>query len=68
MMRPLALVILLFSTIWAAAVPAPTVNCDKGQSLSATLAKCHRLHPAKLRKSFKSKGRNTALIHGDWGT
>ena len=44
-MRPLALGILLFSTIWAAAAPAPTVNCDKGQSLNATLAKMNNFPP-----------------------
>jgi hypothetical protein len=48
MMRPLALAILLFSTIWAAAEPTPTVNCDKGQSLNATLAKMNKFSPATV--------------------
>ena len=47
-MRPLALAILLFSTIWAAAEPTPTVNCDKGQSLNATLAKMNKFSPATV--------------------
>src|SRR5215471_397540 len=48
MMRPLVLGILLFSTIWAAAAPAPNVNCDKGQSLNATLAKMNKFSPGSV--------------------
>ena len=48
MMRALALGILLFSTIWAAAVPTPNVNCDKGQSLNRTLAKMDKFSPATV--------------------
>ena len=53
-MRTLALVILLFSTILAAAAPTPNlvairnVNCDKGQSLNATLAKMNKFSPATV--------------------
>jgi hypothetical protein len=47
-MRPLALGILLFSTIWAAAAPTPNVNCDRGQSLNATLAKMNKFSPATV--------------------
>ena len=52
MKRALALGILLFSTIWAAAapapVPAPTINCDKGQSLNQALAKINKFSPATV--------------------
>src|SRR5215469_16427163 len=49
MMRPLALgMILLFSTIWAVAAPTPNVNCDKGQSLNATLAKMNKFSPGTV--------------------
>jgi hypothetical protein len=48
MMRPLALGILLFSTVWAAAAPAPNVNCDKGQSLNAALAKMNKFSPGTV--------------------
>ena len=48
MMRPLALGILLFSTTWAAATTAFIVNCDKGQSLNATLAKTNKFSPATV--------------------
>ena len=47
-MRPLALGVLLFSTIWAAAIPTPNVNCDRGQSLNATLAKINKFLPATV--------------------
>ena len=55
MMRPLALGILLFSTIWAAAAPTTNVtvvirrvNCDKGQSLNATLAEMKKFSPGAV--------------------
>ena len=48
MMRPLALGILLVSTTWAAATPRFIVNCDKGQSLNATLAKMNKFSPATV--------------------
>ena len=48
MMRVVALGTLLLSTIWAVAAPTPTVNCDKGESLSRTLAKIERFSPATV--------------------
>jgi hypothetical protein len=40
--------IVFFSTIWAAAAPTPNVNCDKGQSLNAALAKMNKFSPATV--------------------
>ena len=48
MMRAFALGALLFSTIWAAAIPTPTVNCDRGQSLNRTLAKIDKFSSATV--------------------
>ena len=48
MVRLVALVTLLLSTLWAAAAPTPTVDCDAGQSLNRTLAKMDKFTPATV--------------------
>lgn len=48
MIRLLALMSLLFSSVWAAAGPTPTVDCDAGQSLNHTLANMNKFLPATV--------------------
>jgi len=48
MMRALALATLLLSTICAAAAPTPTVDCNRGRSLNAALAKINKFSPATV--------------------
>src|SRR6516162_3011071 len=48
MMRALALATLLLSTICAAAAPTPTVDCNRGRSLNAALAKMNKFSPATV--------------------
>ena len=47
-MRLVALTTLIFSALWAAAAPTPTVDCDAGQSLNRTLAKMDKFTPATV--------------------
>ncbi len=49
MLRVCALVTLLFAANWVTATPAPImVNCDKGQSISSTLAALDKSAPATV--------------------
>jgi hypothetical protein len=65
MMRVLAFVTLLFSSVWAAANPTPTVNCDAGQSLNRTLAKMEKFTPATV--TFTGTCTEYVLVDGFTG-
>ena len=63
MPRVCALVALLFAASWVTATPAPImVNCDKGQSISSTLATLDKLTPATL--TVKGTCTEFVLIEG----
>jgi hypothetical protein len=48
MTRLFVLISLVFSAVWALAVPIPTVDCDQGQSLNQTLAKMNKFVAATV--------------------
>jgi len=49
MLRSLAIATLLLSSIWASADPIPVVDCNRGQSLKATLGRISKFEPATVK-------------------